>query len=178
MASVDAVVKIEGSVQPLLDALNGAATGVRKATINWMQAVSFHLAERAELNAPIKTGALRASMRPMPIYADSNGVHGGVEDLVPYAAKMHWASYNLGPKSAEQPKTIEGGVATSVGPKGLSNIGPGRLYITNVWAFHRQKYEKMLHDMIGDSLKGKDPIQRTGVLQAANFSTDTLTGVE
>jgi len=100
-----------------------------------MTELSRKAAWRSKLNAPILTGALRRSIRPIPLKGETTKIFGGVKtgDL-PYALKMHEGEYNLGPVSAAQPMTREGGV--------------GRKFITRVFNYmlsHRE-YENLLRE--------------------------------
>lgn len=68
-------------------------------------------ATKARYNAPIDTGNLRSKLQAMPVIVSRVQGEGGVGTTgVSYALKMHEATYKLGPISAAQPLTPEGGV--------------------------------------------------------------------
>jgi len=94
--------------------LSRLSRGLEDGARSWMNAVSFHLAERAEMNAPILTGWLRSSIQPLDTQKTSRGFQGGVEATAPHAHPVHEmlapvGSKGLGPISRMQPTEPEGG---------------------------------------------------------------------
>ena len=75
-------------------------------------------AKRSVPNTPIDTGALRSSIHAAPVIVEGVKGEGGITADVDYAFKMHEGNYGLGPKSAAQPGTPEGGV----GPRYISRV--------------------------------------------------------
>lgn len=76
-----------------------------------LRAVTKLGATKARYNAPIDTGNLRSKLQALPVIVSRVQGEGGVGTTgVPYALKMHEAAYKLGPISATQPMTPEGGV--------------------------------------------------------------------
>ena len=88
--------------------------------------------KRARLNAPIKTGALRASLHvegPVLNRASSRVRMAIGSDLL-YALRWHEEPFKMGPISAKQPMTVEGGV--------------GNKYISRVVRYWRKTWTKQL----------------------------------
>ncbi len=111
-----------------------------------VSSISQHIAGRATLNAPIKTGLLRSRIKASRVeFSGSQWSSTIYVADVPYALVMHTALlpygteamagpdnpgdvrfWNRGPLSLEQPPTDEGGV--------------GGLYISRVADFHSNQY--------------------------------------
>lgn len=99
--------------------------------------IGKHAEERAKANAPVLDGDLRAS-----IHSTGAKIHGKKIDVAivsdsPYAYKQHEdltpaGAMNLGPISAQQPGTPEGGV--------------GGKFIERVVQYHLSTYEEMLQE--------------------------------
>lgn len=103
-------------------------------------AIGEHASSRAVQNAPIKTGDLRASVRPTKPTVSGNRVTVNIVSDIPYALRMHEDFYNLGPLSAQQPQPKEGFV--------------GRKFIQRVIDFHLPVYEQSLADNVQNNLAG------------------------
>ena len=113
----------------------------RTATEAAVEKILKHAMERARVNTPIKTGTLRAGYRTS-VKSTKRKVTGTLKNDVPYAWENHEklspaGSRQLGPLSAAQPGTPEGGV--------------GGKFIQRVIQHHAGKYTKMLQG----ELKGK-----------------------
>lgn len=92
-----------------------------------------HAATRAVLNAPILEGPLRRGIKRTKVQVRPGKGIGGevyVRAGVPYAMRRHEEIYNLGPVSRQQPDTVEGGV--------------GRKYISRIFRFHKNRYDKLV----------------------------------
>lgn len=111
-----------------------------------MQQIGAHAAERGQANAPIKSGDLRRSIAHS-VVRDGSNVTAKVVATEPYALRMHeeltpFGPLNLGPISAIQPSTPEGGV--------------GGRFFTRVLDFHAAPYTKFLRDAVRKGLSAKD----------------------
>ena len=100
---------------------------------NGLERVSKHALERSRFNAPILTGNLRGSLqisKPFKVGTDQMAVDFG--STLPYALRWHEEPFELGPISALQPGTPEGGV--------------GNKYIERVINIHKLMYSRWMHD--------------------------------
>lgn len=109
--------------------------------ISFVKEKTAFLRDRAEVNAPILKGDLRATIEAAPVKESKGAIESGVSiGNTAYAAKMHEGFYNLGPRSSIQPGTPEGGV--------------GRRYVSRVMDFHGKDIEKELKKGM-DEILGK-----------------------
>lgn len=104
------------------------------------------IVERARLNAPILSGDLRNNLEhsdPVVSTRSNVTVDFGVEDpeIAVYAIRWHENEFNLGPVSARQPGTVEGGV--------------GNKYITRVWDYHGERILRRLTQAVLRLVKGE-----------------------
>ena len=111
-----------------------------------MEAIGAHAAERGQANAPIKSGDLRRSIKHS-VKRDGENVTATIVATEPYALRMHEeltpaGPLNLGPISAIQPTTPEGGV--------------GGKFFTRVLDFHADPYTRFLRDAVRAGLSAKD----------------------
>lgn len=114
----------------------GAVRSLNSYIVNSMDDIVQHIAGRAHLNAPIKTGLLRSRIRASFPQATVEGWTASVyvanvhysevmhQDLLPYGFGAVYR--NLGPRSRIQPQTVEGGV--------------GGLYISRIAEYHHAQY--------------------------------------
>lgn len=125
--------------------------------------MSFHAAERAERNAPIKTGRLRAECRPLQVVAPTAGLRsavGGVVATAPWAFKMHEFQMVLSMPSGGHPALSQPprafpptGIQLRRGPRtqaqpGTPEGGAGGKYIERVLNYHADNYHKFLAKMV------------------------------
>src|SRR5262245_19496613 len=68
------------------------------------------LLERIRLNTPIRTGALRRSIGYLVPRVGSVQSRVTIQSRLPYSLRLHEEIFTLGPISAQQPTTEEGGV--------------------------------------------------------------------
>lgn len=115
---------------------------VAAAMLAEMGGIGESFAERAALNAPILKGDLRGAISAIPATRGDGGtVMGGAQvSGIDYAFWTHEGVYNLGPVSAQQPTTPEGGV--------------GRKYLERVAVFNRLAWAQRMMKRIDDDLKG------------------------
>lgn len=111
-----------------------------------MNAIGAHAAERAQANAPIKSGDLRRSIRHT-VRVEGSRIVAKVIVSEPYALRMHEeltpeGPLQLGPLSEAQPNTPEGGV--------------GGKFLQRVLDFHAVAYTKFLRDAVKNGLSKKD----------------------
>lgn len=130
-------VAVQGSIREAHDILAAAQRELHHYVVTSAEAISEHIAGRAHLNAPIKTGLLRSNIRTRPIQT-SGGMGGDlVYTAVVYVANVRYAEvmheeltpygrFNLGPRSSIQPGTVEGGV--------------GGHYISRIGEYHIDQY--------------------------------------
>jgi len=135
----------------------------------WVKVVTNHVAERAEVNAPILTGLLRTEIQPQPIKRTRDRVSCVINDDTHYAWEMHEfqtparpMKYGLGPITREQPETIEN--------------GPGGKYFTRVANHYNKLYEDILKNMLHDAFLGKDFTAGTGRLEPSSRHTAVTGG--
>lgn len=151
-------VKGKDSLKTFINMLDTLPTRLQEAGRAWMDEVTTHAAERAELNAPILTGLLRSECRPSEIKVGASVVTGGVEDPVPYALHLHEdPGWGLGPISRIQPKMEEGGPAP----------GPSKyIWRVLIYGANVERYLGLLRDVIWLALNGKEHrVGRMGVMQ-------------
>jgi hypothetical protein len=141
--------KIEG-LERINEFLQDTKTRFNIGCQAFMVKMVQHATNRAAANAPIKTGDLRNTLvgavqvgggEYQQVAHDGKtdsfnlvelreygniDIQAFITDAQEYAVRMHESFYNLGPRSAAQPPTIEGGV--------------GRKYITRVIDFHLKSY--------------------------------------
>jgi hypothetical protein len=105
--------------------------------------VMAHAVKKSKLNAPILTGDLRASIKYEKARATTDGViTSGIGSDLPYALRWHEEEFELGPVSAQQPSTPEGGV--------------GNKYITRALMHRKREYEKLfLRGLLSSMLEKK-----------------------
>jgi hypothetical protein len=144
----------------LFDTVGENLTGNSGYASDALASIAQHIAGRAHLNAPIKTGLLRSQIKyTQPVYRSGKWQSVVFTDLVRYAKVMHEALrpygdtemaspsggparfFNLGPRSAIQPSTPEGGV--------------GGKYISRIGFYHSTQYLSKL-------VAGLDLLFRTG----------------
>ena len=105
----DNIFKIEVEPESAIKGLTNLMLAIKKGSLDGLDKVSDFVAERAILNAPIKTGALRKSIVGIEAEESTDMGEGyyeaGVIADTPYALRMHEAIYELGPISREQPGT-------------------------------------------------------------------------
>ena len=124
-----------------LNALNRLHASLKKCTRAFIKGSTEFLADRSKLNAPILTGDLRRGIEPTPVVVKRAFVEGGVGiGVTDYALRMHEGFYNLGPISAAQPYTPEGGV--------------GRKYTTRAVEFHHERLLRELKKEVDEIMKG------------------------
>ena len=154
---------IQGDLPKLSLRVRRMPVNIRSAAYNWLNEMTTHIAGRAEANAPILTGDLRATTQPMPIVAKEGGegLEGGVESPQHYALLMHELQVARGPVPAPPPGAASLGAepgekyGQGKGPGGTASQpvqpegGPGGKFITRVFNYHYQRYLKDL----GASLK-------------------------
>lgn len=133
---------IESKRQEILD----LPKQLRKALLNIVEEIMRHLVERSRLNAPIKTGDLRGSlMYEKPRLVASGVIESGIGSDLPYALRWHEEPFNLGPISARQPSTPEGGV--------------GNKYVTRAADYRRKQYAEIIMEAVLLALlKHKDKV--------------------
>lgn len=111
-----------------------------KALLLGMSEIMRHVVERSRLNAPILTGALRTSIAyERPRVTAKGIIKTAVGSDIPYALRWHEEPFNLGPISAKQPTTPEGGV--------------GNKYIARAIKYRQRKYEKLLLSLVDEIVK-------------------------
>jgi hypothetical protein len=132
---------------------------IRDGARDGIAQISYHCAERAELNAPIDEGVLRAQIQPLPISVSGDLIEGGVQSVrdkrgIDVAYEMHEKQYpapdfkySLGPRTMQQPKTEEG--------------GPGGLFIWRVLHYHYSRYAQVLGDAVIRAVSGGAPQSHT-----------------
>jgi len=81
-------------------------------------------------NTPIKTGRTRESIHANTPVVRSHKVSLSIDATTPQALRLHEEEYNLGPISARQPPTPEGGV--------------GNKYITRTLRYHARSLRLLL----------------------------------
>lgn len=92
--------------------------------------IGEHAAERSKANAHILSGALRESLHSTGAKISGKVVKVSVESDLPYALRRHEEPTELGPVSAAQPGTPEGGVGVG--------------FVRRVVQYHKEKYEEMI----------------------------------
>lgn len=104
-----------------------------------------HATIRARLNAPILTEALRNHIRYEEPIIQGGSVLTGIgvtDDPRVYGLRWHEEEFKLGPVSAKQPSTVEGGV--------------GNKYITRVFDYWGKTYVSLMSEGLQQSFdKGK-----------------------
>jgi len=128
-----------GSLETFARNMTGASRALNRYIPESVYAISSHIAKRAILNAPIKTGLLRSKLEATyPRYSSGSNSRSWKSMIhvpgVHYAITMHEylyphtlvPLYNLGVRSAAQPGTVEGGV--------------GGHYITRIAEYHSEQY--------------------------------------
>lgn len=142
-------VKVEG-VNRLAQLAETLGVDIENAIVSGLERIGGHLAERAKENAPIKTGALRKSIKATEVKKSKGYFTIAVEVDVPYAVEMHEylvktisrrPTYQLGKRSVEYDYTfsgIEGGV--------------GGGYIIRVLNSWTNQYSKWLEESVKDAL--------------------------
>lgn len=123
-----------------LRALNRLEASLRRHAKVFVTESTEFLAERSKLNAPILSGDLRKGIKPTPVTEKRKVVEGGVGiGVTDYALRMHEGVYSLGPISAAQPPTPEGGV--------------GRKYTKRVVDFHNSRLLRELKKETDEIMK-------------------------
>lgn len=123
-----------------IDGLKKFSKEGKSFMLSFVKEKTAFLSERSVENAPILKGDLRATIAPAPVTEAKGVVEGGVSiGDTNYVVKMHEGVYNLGPVSAVQPGTPEGGV--------------GRRYVSRVMDFHNVDIEKELKEGMDEVLK-------------------------
>ena len=141
-----------------------ATVGIRakadKALKNWVKNSDQHFrnviraavdsignaaATRAQANAPIDTGDLRAHIRAGKVREVGDSAEIFVEADMPYALKMHeqltpYGRFQLGPLSRVQPMTREGGV--------------GGKYLSRAIEQNIKLWERVLGDTVKQNMGG------------------------
>jgi hypothetical protein len=129
---------VEASIQAAIDGMDDKE--VEAKLIRAMNQIAEFTAERSVANAPILKGPLRADMQVLPARRVGDQIIAKVVNTTPYALKQHedlgppnvnpegWM--NLGPVSAVQPGTPEGGV--------------GGKYIQRVVQYHLSRFVKFI----------------------------------
>lgn len=125
----------------------------------FLKEVAFHAAERAEQNAPILTGLLRAETVPMPVRKSGTRLISGVGTSVQYGLAIHeyqmCMSSQGGPvPDVPQPRPDTGtmygfGPVTKVYAKSPTpEGGPGGKFIARVLNYHANMYLQKLADAL------------------------------
>ena len=147
-------IKVKG-LEQVMSRIQQIPERLQRGAEMWVRTVTHHAAERAEVNAPILSGQLRAKTIPVPLKIAKNHVEGGVRSFAvnprtgdEYAHLMHEFQFpaggfiwRLGPKTQMQPKTVEG--------------GPGGKYIKRVVDYHEENYQALLAVFVTKALKGE-----------------------
>lgn len=130
---------ISAQVDALIAGLDGEEQRLRDTIERWLEMAVNFIAERATANAPILSGDLRAAMTATKPEWNGNEIFAKVIDTVPYALLQHEVltpagHFQLGPISAQQPGTPEGGV--------------GGWYIQRVVQHNLPRLEALLQKML------------------------------
>jgi hypothetical protein len=157
-------VSVQGDLDGLTRKVQSMPRQIRSAAYHWLQETTAHMAERAEANAPILTGHLRAVTQPMDVVETEDGIEGGVMSPTEYAMLMHEyqiahgpvpppppGATSLGEEPGERYKHGKRTGEQPVQPEG----GPGGKFITRVFNYHYQKYLKELSAIINKMVAGK-----------------------
>jgi hypothetical protein len=113
---------------------------MQTALLRVMEEVMRHAVERSRLNAPILTGELRKSLvYERPRITATGTIETAIGSDLPYALRWHEEPFNLGPVSARQPFTPEGGV--------------GNKYITRAVDYRVKKYGEIIMVAVMEAIK-------------------------
>ncbi len=113
---------------------------MQKAILHVMAEIMRHAVQKSRLNAPILTGELRKSLvYERPKITAVGTIETAIGSDLPYALRWHEEPFNLGPVSARQPSTPEGGV--------------GNKYITRAINYRAKKYTEVLMVAILEAIK-------------------------
>jgi hypothetical protein len=132
---INVKVKFEG----LKDILEGLKRSRDRELRELIQETLFEftdgfLVPRIQLNTPILTGKLRTSLEVIkPPVGRVASVE--IQSAVPYALRVHEETYELGPRSREQPSQPEGGV--------------GNKFIVRVVDYHSEILKEHFKDFPG-----------------------------
>lgn len=159
MADDDGFVLTGGSFDAFDNLDDALIAALKSAT----EDIAFFVAQRAQVNAPIDTGDLRASIIGRVKSADDQGVEAVVEATMPYALKMHeeltpFGRYNLGPLSR----------AAAAAP--IKEGGPGGKFIARAVDTNIPVIQKKLIDALNNvGVKSKVDSNRPGFNPGAFF---------
>jgi hypothetical protein len=142
--------KLELEVEPGFDSVREDILGLPKklqeALLVIVEEIMIHIVKRSRLNAPILEGDLRESIKyEKPKITSSGSIESAVGSNLAYALRHHEEPFNLGPISAIQPSTPEGGV--------------GNKFISRAIDYRRKKYAEIIFAAVMLSLEQGGPVK-------------------
>jgi len=164
---IDVKITVTG-MKELADALHAYQTEINAIIAKELEKyIQDFLLERIRLNTPIRTGALRRSIGYQAPRVGGARARIVIQSRLPYALRLHEEVFTLGPISAQQPTTEEGGV----GNKYISR--PARYHVNRTM---RTRFTNAVVQDLVKRFPGAHVYARTSRASGRNTATPVVSG--